>query len=232
MNFAQSGKLKAVTFSYDDGITQDVQLVELLNQYGLKCTFNINSGQFGRSLIIKRQGQRISHYRLQESEIKALYEGHEIAAHCLTHPHLTQLEDAEVIRQVEQDRLTLSEIAGYEVVGMAYPYGDFDHRVVDLIQNHTGIKYSRTVRTTRDFAPENDLLRWNTTIFHLNFDELMDLGRKFVELETDTPQVFSIWGHSYEMDSASENWMRLEKFFRLISNREDIFYGTNKEVLL
>ena len=39
-----NGKRKAVTFSYDDGVTQDRQLVELLNRYGLKATFNLNSG--------------------------------------------------------------------------------------------------------------------------------------------------------------------------------------------
>ena len=33
------GKLKAVTFSFDDGVTQDKRLVEILNKYGLKATF-------------------------------------------------------------------------------------------------------------------------------------------------------------------------------------------------
>ena len=41
------GKQKAVTFSYDDGVTQDVRLCEILSSYGLKGTFNINSGLFG-----------------------------------------------------------------------------------------------------------------------------------------------------------------------------------------
>jgi hypothetical protein len=36
MNFKDSKKLKAVTFSYDDGVTQDIRLVELLDKYGLK----------------------------------------------------------------------------------------------------------------------------------------------------------------------------------------------------
>ena len=39
-----NGKNKAVTFSYDDGIEQDKQLVDIFNTYGLKCTFNLNSG--------------------------------------------------------------------------------------------------------------------------------------------------------------------------------------------
>ena len=41
--YERTGKLKAITFSYDDGVTQDIQLVNLLNKYGLKCTFNLNS---------------------------------------------------------------------------------------------------------------------------------------------------------------------------------------------
>ena len=39
-----NGKNKAVTFSYDDGIEQDKRLVDIFNTYGLKCTFNLNSG--------------------------------------------------------------------------------------------------------------------------------------------------------------------------------------------
>ena len=40
-----NGKMKAVTFSYDDGVTQDKRLISLFNKYGLKCTFNLNSEQ-------------------------------------------------------------------------------------------------------------------------------------------------------------------------------------------
>ena len=42
------GKNKAITFSYDDGVTQDRRLIEILNRYGLKATFNINSGLLDR----------------------------------------------------------------------------------------------------------------------------------------------------------------------------------------
>ncbi len=36
--------MKYLTFSYDDGVTQDIRLIELFNKYGMKATFNINSG--------------------------------------------------------------------------------------------------------------------------------------------------------------------------------------------
>ncbi len=42
-----NGKRKAVTFSYDDGVTQDIRLIELFDKYNLKCTFNLNSELFG-----------------------------------------------------------------------------------------------------------------------------------------------------------------------------------------
>ena len=35
------GKKKAVTFSFDDGVTQDIRAIEILNKYGLKATFNL-----------------------------------------------------------------------------------------------------------------------------------------------------------------------------------------------
>lgn len=35
---------KAATLSYDDGVIFDKKLIGILNRYGLKATFNINSG--------------------------------------------------------------------------------------------------------------------------------------------------------------------------------------------
>ena len=40
------GKLKAVTFSYDDGVIQDIRFSEMLNKYSMKCTFNLNTMLF------------------------------------------------------------------------------------------------------------------------------------------------------------------------------------------
>lgn len=229
-----NNKLKAITFSYDDGVTQDIRLIELLNKYGLKCTFNLNSELLGKKGILIREGQRIAHYKLHPEDVKAVYEGHEVAVHTLTHPNLTQLTDADVIYQVEKDRLNLSELTGYEVVGMAYPCGGVnnDDRTAKIIRENTGVKYCRTITCNNSFDPQNDLFRFNPSAFHLDFDTLMRLGQQFIDLDAKTPQIFYIWGHAYEMDYCPDYWIRLEEFFKLISNKSDIFYGTNKEVLL
>ena len=231
---AFQGKNKAVTFSYDDGMVQDIKLIELMNQYGIKATFNINSERLGAPALHEYKDHTICRYRIRREDIRKIYEGHELAVHTLTHPRLTTLEEQEVIYQVEQDRLNLSELAGYEVVGMAYPCGGVnnDDRVAEIIRKHTGVKYSRTITCNGSFAPQENLFRFDPTVYHLHWDEMMALGQQFVELKTDTPAVFYIWGHSYELDYKLNYWNKLEEFFRLIGNRDDIFYGTNREVLL
>lgn len=234
MYFKDQNKRKAITFSYDDGVSQDIRLIELLNRYNLKCTFNLNSQLLGKNNILIRENQRIAHYKIHPDDVQYVYEGHEIAVHTLTHPDLRELDEKGIIHEVEDDRLRLSELAGYEVVGMAYPYGTIspDGREARIIEANTGVKYARTVELTDSFDRQIDLHQFAPNAYHMNFDRMMELGRKFVELETDKPQIFYIWGHAYEMDFRPDCWIKLEEFFKLISNRDDIFYGTNAEVLL
>ena len=56
-------KMKAITFSYDDGVTQDKRLVDIFNKYGLKATFNINSN-CGTENQLVREGVTVEHNKL------------------------------------------------------------------------------------------------------------------------------------------------------------------------
>lgn len=226
--------MKAVTFSYDDGVTQDQRLIELFNKYGLKCTFNINSGLLGQAGSLIREDVTVAHCKPRACEVRNIYRGHEIAAHTLTHPSLCKLPDEEVIRQVEEDRLALSEIAGYEVVGMAYPGGgiNYDERVVRLIREHTKIRYARTMIGSNSFEPQEDLLSFKPTAYHHeSLPALFETGRRFLAAQSDRPQILYVWGHAYEFD-IHNTWKEFEEFCRMISGHPDIFYGTNREVLL
>jgi len=233
-DFGKQRLKKAITFSYDDGVVQDIRLIELMNKYGLKGTFNLNSEYLGKSNILIRQGMRVAHYKIAPQDVRYVYDGHEVAVHTLTHPRLTELEQGEIIRQVEEDRKNLEELVGYDVVGMAYPCGgvNYDERVVKIIRENTRMQYCRTIITTESFELQKNLHHFHPTEYHLNWKRLMQLGRSFVELNTDEPQIFYIWGHSYELDYDPRNWIRLEEFFEMVSGRDDICYGTNKEILL
>lgn len=54
-------RMKALTLSYDDGVRADCMLMDILNRYGIKCTFNLNSGWFA-----EKEGE----FRLTANEAK------------------------------------------------------------------------------------------------------------------------------------------------------------------
>ena len=227
-----NSSLKILTFSYDDGVSQDVRLAELFNKYGMKATFNINSGFFGKPGELLREGVHIRHDKLSIEDARGVYAGHEIASHSLTHPNLTALSEEEIVRQVEGDRLALSDIFGQDVVGFAYPGGSHDARVADILARKTGIRYARTVTSTHSFDEQTNLLEFNPTVYHhVEWDRLFALGEQFLALTPDKKQVFYVWGHAYEFD-IHNTWDRFEEFLKMMSGREDIAYLTNREALL
>ena len=229
-----NGKLKAVTFSFDDGVTQDIRLIEILNKYGLKSTFNINSSLLGLPGELVRNENIVRHDKIYADKVNEVYRGHEIAVHTLTHPNLTQLDEQTIIWQVEEDRKTLERLAGYDVRCMAYPCGGVnnDDRVAEVLKNRTQIRFARTITSSDSFDIPENLLRFNPSVYYIEKDRLFELGEKFVNLKTDKPQVFYIWGHSYEMDADYISWREFEEFCKLISDRDDIFYGTNGQIFL
>ena len=230
-----NGKKKAITFSFDDGVTQDIRLIEILNKYGLKGTFNLNSAKLGLlGEPWKVDWGEVSRVIINASQVKSVYQGHEVAVHTLTHPNLTTLNDEMVVRQVEEDRKALTELCGYPVIGMAYPCGGVnnDERVAKLIADNTSIRYSRTITSTYSYElQKGNLLRFNPTLHFLD-ERTEEVVEKFLALETDEPQLLYIWGHSYELDYSESRWERFESLCKMLSGKEDVFYGTNKETLL
>ena len=226
---------KALTFSYDDGVTQDKRLIGLLNKYGMKGTFNLNSELLGKDGYLIREGAHVDHIKVDPAQVRDIYAGHEIAAHTLTHPNLAEVEDdEEIVRQVERDRENLSRIAGYEVVGMAYPGGgvNFTPHVARLVEQRTGIQYARTTIASYNFDRQDDLYQFCPTVYHImEPDKLFELGKQFLELKPERQQILYVWGHSYEFDFRNA-WEQFGRFLEMMSGRDDIFYGTNREVLL
>lgn len=226
--------MKYITFSFDDGVTQDKRLVELLNKYGLKATFNLNSSLLGLKGCLEFGEKRVDHIKVYPSEVKDLYTGHEIAVHTLTHPNLTGEEDETVVYQVEEDRKSLSQLVGYDICGMAYPCGGVnnDDRVAEVIKNKTGVKYARTITSSFSFDLPKNLHRLDPTVYICEPEKMFELAEKFIDLKNEDDQIFYIWGHSYEFDVMDFiKWEKFEAFCRLISGKKDIVYGTNKEVL-
>jgi peptidoglycan/xylan/chitin deacetylase (PgdA/CDA1 family) len=223
----KDGKLKVLTLSYDDGVVQDIRLIKILDEYGLKGTFNINSGTY-----FPEDATRERYYgRMKLSEAKELYmnSDHEVAVHSYTHPFLEQLDTTEIIYQITEDRKAIERDYGKITRGMAYPMGTYNDKVVDILDK-CQIAYARTTKATFGFKfPENWLLLHPTC--HHNYENLQELITNFVETPNRwrNPEMFYLWGHSYEFDN-NDNWDVIEKFAQIASGHDHIWYATNIEI--
>lgn len=217
---------KFVTFSYDDGIVQDKRLVDIFNKYGMKCTFNLNSGIMSPESCWEHKG--IAVRRMTREEIGDMYNGHEIACHFKTHACPSELSEEELEDEIGQDIQSLSESFGCDILGGAYPYGVYNDTTVNILKKH-GIKYFRTVETTGEFDVPEDMLRLKATCHH-NDERLFEYAESFIAAKPEKPMVFYVWGHSYEFDGDG-NWDRIERLCKLLAGCEDVFFGTNAQVL-
>ena len=222
------GKKKALTFSYDDGTIHDRKLVALMNKYGMKGTFNLNSGLFGRHERKVIGGFDTDFTRIDAEEVKDLYAGHEVASHTLNHPFLTRLPSNMGAKEILQDRSNLEGLTGELVRGFAYPYGVYDEKVEEVL-SACGIEYARTVNSTDRFDIPRDFLEWHPTCHH-DSPKLMELAEKFCKESAQEAEVFYLWGHSYEF-SQKDNWQVIEDFMKYVSDyKEHIWLAANIEI--
>ncbi|MBQ8552525.1 MAG: hypothetical protein IJ428_06905 [Clostridia bacterium] len=59
--------------------------------------------------------------------------------------------------------------------------------MAEIIKNNTPIKYVRTIGVTESVEPYGDMYRYKGTIYHhRDWDNLFELGKRFLEPKTDT----------------------------------------------
>lgn len=217
------GKSKALTFSYDDGVEQDIRLIDIFRKHGMKGTFNLNSGLFG---------QQNKRRRLTADEAKQVYTPDicEVACHGAHHGTLAACDTAVACLEVLDDRRTLETLFDCQIHGLAYANGSVNDEVESLCRS-AGIWYARTGVTTRSFDLPQNWLRMNSTCHH-NDNRLMELGEKFLALHAiKEPKMFAVFGHTYEFDDC-DNWDVMERFADRMGGKSDIWYATNIELFL
>ena len=207
------GKLKALTMSYDDGVSQDRRLIGIFNQYGIKGTFHLNSG-------LLDTGNRGA-----AADVKALYAGYEVSCHTVTHPFLERVPRTEIAREIIEDRKRLEELCGYPVIGMSYPYGTWNDEVVEIAKS-CGIVYSRSTNATGGFGIPRNFLVWDPTCHHR---DMLKKGEEFLNFNRYPLALCYVWGHAYEFDNFN-NWNDMEEFCKMMSHKDNIWYASNIEI--
>lgn len=236
------GKPKALTLSYDDGCTADLKLIEIIDKYGLKATFNLNSA------VIPDEKSDGWHVTVNEWKEILKNSPHEIAVHGAYHKAPGLCSSVAVIEDILSCRKTLEAKLGRIIRGMAYPdsgitrftVGAASYKELCGYLKGLGIKYSRSLGADNDrFDLPDDWYNWLPTAHHVN-PELFAYLDKFLKLNPNegycsahAPKLFYLWGHSFEFAN-NKNWDLLEKFCaeakKSADEKGDIWFATNGEI--
>lgn len=214
------GKRKALVMSYDDGSEHDRRLVTVLNEYGLRATFHLNSGRLGTP------------YHISKGEVLALYRGHEVAAHGANHLDFVTLSNEQIDREIGDDLKVLEDLVSAPVRGFAYPFGSYDERVIACLSPFN-LAYGRTADSTGWFELPERPLTLRASCHH---NRALELGARFLKHDAGEMALLHVWGHSFEFDGflsadPSKDWRYLEAFCRLLGGQPDIYYATTFDVV-
>lgn len=115
---------RGVALTFDDACETDlISATPLLKQLGFQATFYVTVGFLGKRGFMS-QGQA---RELAQS-------GMEIGCHSITHPYLTDLDEAGLKHEIADAKKELEDIVGAPVLHYSCPGGRWDQRVVRIAQ--------------------------------------------------------------------------------------------------
>lgn len=178
---------------WDDGVTTDIPLIEILRKHGAPASFNLNAGLHKaqrQPREWKFRGTDVG--RLGLNELTDVYDGFTIANHGMHHASLAEVSIEDARRDVVEGRDSLQQIFGQEVAGLAYANGSYNAEVMEMLHEE-GHLYARTTERAAQPFPPADSMALHPCCHFLaeNFWESYEIARE--------GGVFYFWGHSYEM---------------------------------
>lgn len=216
------GNQGACTSSWDDGTTHDYRLVEMFDRYGLKATWNLNSG-----MLSKNAEQ--SHWKdyIQKEDVKRLYQDHEVAVHTVHHPRPWLMHSSQFAVEILEDKKALEALVGYPIIGFCYPFGrGHDPDLLNQTVYSCGLRYARSSQGQTSFDLPKDFLRWQG-LGHYTID-LRAQWKRFCQYD-GPDKLFNFWGHSYECEDRN-NWHVVEDFCKAVADTEGIWHATHGQI--
>jgi peptidoglycan/xylan/chitin deacetylase (PgdA/CDA1 family) len=123
------GSYAAITF--DDAFRSVLAnaVPELLSR-GFPATIFVPVDCLGKEPGWEHEGE-VNDQVMTWEELRSLPELIELGSHSLSHPHLTKIDAARLREEVTVSRQKLGELMDSQVSLLAFPYGEYDDRVVD-----------------------------------------------------------------------------------------------------
>ena len=230
---------KYFTLSFDDGITQDLKIMEICRRYGFYgCTFNINTGLCGANWdwVGEAIGDpTVTHQRFTKKELKSgIYDGFDVAVHTLNHPSMKLYDDRlpKLKKEVNRDARNIYRYTGTYPLGMAWPGGDTEYtdKTVELVAKHTDMGFARGVTSTYKFDLPEYFLKWYPTC-SISDGNVLKYAEEFLKADCDGDMLFYVWGHGYELDLL-DNYGTLEQLIRMMTEAENVVCVSNSEFYL
>jgi peptidoglycan/xylan/chitin deacetylase (PgdA/CDA1 family) len=127
---------KAVAITFDDGhLSVYEHAFPALAEYGFQATVFLVAGALGGSDFERESGRDVEGPLLGLSELREMQSaGIQSGSHTLTHPHLTALPPVRAQQEITESRARIEDALGASCVSFAYPYGDWNERVRELVQ--------------------------------------------------------------------------------------------------
>ena len=111
----------AISFDASWGAEYTPQLLDILDQYGVKTTFFLVNIW-------------LEDYPELAREIVA--RGHEIGLHSATHPHFSELSVEQMQHELDENAALIEEVTGYQPELFRPPFGDYNDLVVATVNEN------------------------------------------------------------------------------------------------
>ncbi len=153
-----------IIITFDDGCNSlYYNAFPVLKKYGIKAVVYIVTNSIGEENVIWEQNENKNPLDiLSVDQIKEMAEfGIEFGSHSMNHKHLGQLSENELIEDLSESKRVLENILNNEVYSIAYPYGTYSNKVLEITAK-TGYLFGLTTK------PGNNMLTNNYETCRIN----------------------------------------------------------------
>ncbi len=165
---------RSFVMTFDDGYqTVYEKAFPVLQRYGISATVFLTVGE-KRTAMSGRLPSLEGRSMLSWQEIQEMHRwGIDFGAHTLTHPVLTGLPGDRIKAEICGSKAIIEDVLGAPVDSFAYPYGRYDHRSREIVQDHFTCACSAKLSLVTASSDQYALERIDTS--DLQTDRLFDL---------------------------------------------------------
>lgn len=211
-----------VACCWDDGVTTDIRLIEILRKYNAKATFNLCPGLAPQDTVASQwvsctePGRGFRPGKVGLKDYPAVYGDFQVASHCWTHKNAGVVPDEEFMKDALDARKYLEDVFQRECTGFAWPCGRHTP-VTEKLMAEAGFSYGRTTTYSDHVAPGDNPMALDSSCHFL----AGDFHSRYLKAREENG-IFYFWGHSYEIMDYDKLWAYVEEKFKVFADDPEV----------